>query len=343
MKTIICGLVVIGLVVSLVLTGFALTVEEIANLKMGPERQKILIEGARKEGKLMLYTSSFGLEKFVEEFTKKYPFIRGDTFTTTSNALAERALAEARAGISGGDVLRTNLFIYDKLKDLLVKFNSPGASYNLVPKGAAHDFTGIAFAYSTRRVAPVEIPQKVEDLLLPRWKGKIGLYAPPNNYPGRWVGCLTEFLGEEKTKSFLKKLGEQDPQFFATNAIGRTGLLAGEFDINMQAISYAVQSIVAGEPTGMVALDPTPLSPGIIGLFKKAKNPHSALLFLDWAFGEGLPLVFKIYFSWTPEEVEKRQKGTYKLPKRIRIEQPGDAERIEKWLELFDQLVVKKK
>ncbi len=50
------------------------TVAEIA-LYQGSDREKLLIEGAKKEGKLMFYTTHTWMAKEVPEaFEKKYPF-----------------------------------------------------------------------------------------------------------------------------------------------------------------------------------------------------------------------------------------------------------------------------
>jgi ABC-type Fe3+ transport system substrate-binding protein len=119
-------------------------------------------------------------------------------------------------------------------------------------------------------------------------------------------------------------------------------LLSGEFDIHQRGLTGALESIWRGEPVGVVALDPTTMSLDALGLFKESKNPHAALLFLDWALGEGKGVASKSEGSWTPEEVERREKEGIKLPKRIRIEAPEDAKELKRWMDLFQQLVVGK-
>jgi ABC-type Fe3+ transport system substrate-binding protein len=156
------------------------------------------------------------------------------------------------------------------------------------------------------------------------------------------VGALTHFLGEEQTRAFLKRLGDQNPYLYAQPAAGRSGLFSGEYDINMQGLTSAFVAMTQGEPAGVLALDPTSLSSNLIALFKQGKNPHSALLFIDWLLGEGAVVSSEVEGSWTPEEVEKRQKGELKLPKRIRVEQARDVDQLKTWMDLFQQLVVRK-
>jgi hypothetical protein len=74
----------------------AASVEEIALLKSA-ERQKILVEGAKKEGKLMFYTALI-VDQVVRPvkaaFEKEYPFIQLEFFRANSDRLAQKILAE---------------------------------------------------------------------------------------------------------------------------------------------------------------------------------------------------------------------------------------------------------
>ncbi len=319
------------------------TVEEIASLPLGPERQRILEEGARREGQFTLYTSSTGLEPVAELFMRQYPFLTTEVLASRSEPLTQHTLAEVRAGRLNGDVLKSNLLVYDALKEHLVRFNSPGARFDHAPNAASVDATGIAFAYSKQRVAAADVPQRVEDLLHPRWRQNLGLFAPPNNYPGRWVGALIEHLGEPATREFLRQLGDQRPYFYTQPEAARNGLLAGEWDLNMQGITSAVVSARKGEPIGWVALDPTTLSPTVIGLTSMAPHPYAAMLFLDWAMSaEGQRVFTEAQGSITQEELDRREKEGVRLPTRITIQSPTDAARWPEWMKLFDELVVRK-
>ncbi len=320
-----------------------LTAVELAALPLGEGRQKTLEEGARREGALLLYTSSTGLEPLADKFMEKYPFVKMEVFATRGEPLTQRTLAEAKAGRLNGDVIKTNIFVHDDLKDLLVKFNSPHARFDRVANAASLDLTGIAFTYSKKRVAPADVPTKVEDLLKPRWKQNIGLFGVPNNYAGRWVGALVEHLGEPQARDFLRKLGDQKPYFYTQPQVARNGLLAGEWDINMQGMTSSVVSVRKGDPLGWVALDPTTLSPDVAGIFKLAPHPHAAMLFLDFIVApEGQALVSGIQGSVTQEELEKREKEGVKLPARITFQAPSDVPKVAGWMKMFEELVMKK-
>lgn len=319
------------------------TAADLADLPVGPDRQRILEDGARREGQLMMYTTSTGLEPAMAAFTKKYPFVKADIFVSRGDPLTQRTLNEAKAGRLGADILRIDFAIYPDLKDLFIKFDSPGAKYEAAPNVAQLDYTGIGFTYSTARVAAVDVPRKVEDLLKPRWAHSLGFFAPPNNYPGRWVGALIDQMGDQAARDFLTKLGDQKPSFYTQPQAAKTGLLAGEWDLNMQGITTGVQSVRSGEPIGWTALDPTTLSPTIIGLPRLAPHPYAAMLFLDWAVSaEGQQTFSGIEGSISQQELDAREKDGVPLPQRIHIQTPDEAGKLDGWMKLFDQLVAKK-
>ena len=78
---------------------FAASVQDIA-LYNKPDRQKILVEGARKEGKLTWY-SSLIVDQLVrpvkEAFEKEYPFIQIEYFRGNSERLVQKMFTEYQA------------------------------------------------------------------------------------------------------------------------------------------------------------------------------------------------------------------------------------------------------
>jgi iron(III) transport system substrate-binding protein len=82
-------------------------VEEVALLKSA-ERQKILVEGAKKEGRLMFYTALI-VDQVVRPvkaaFEKEYPFIQLEFFRGNSDRLAQKILAEYQAKRYDVDVI----------------------------------------------------------------------------------------------------------------------------------------------------------------------------------------------------------------------------------------------
>src|SRR6185503_9616568 len=81
------------------------TLDELAAYT-GSDRQQILLDGAKAEGKIVWYTSLSGNDKeIVEAFKKKYPEINIDVYRAGSNDVAQRLVSEAQAGRYLADAL----------------------------------------------------------------------------------------------------------------------------------------------------------------------------------------------------------------------------------------------
>src|SRR5437016_2868705 len=85
----------------------ALTAEEILNYK-GADRQKVLEDGARKEGTVVIYSGMIVnqlLRPLTEAFEKKYPFIKTRYWRGDSNQIVVKVHAEIRANALVADIV----------------------------------------------------------------------------------------------------------------------------------------------------------------------------------------------------------------------------------------------
>src|SRR4029453_12747076 len=75
------------------------------------ERAK-LVEGAKKEGKLVWYTSTNVTESkpLLDDFEKQYPFIKGEIFRASGEVILNRIITETRAGKWNFDVVMVGEF-----------------------------------------------------------------------------------------------------------------------------------------------------------------------------------------------------------------------------------------
>src|SRR5690242_16072354 len=76
-------------------------------LYQGADREKILIEGAKREGQFNLYTSHTWFKTFVGEFEKKYPFVRASQWRNDSKNIIRKVLEEVKAGRVLADIVET--------------------------------------------------------------------------------------------------------------------------------------------------------------------------------------------------------------------------------------------
>ena len=89
-----------------------LSLAELA-LYQGADREKILLDGAKREGQVTFYTSNTWVAgPMAQEFGKKYPFIKPNVWRSDSKELLKRLTEEVAAGrFLGGSVPKRVVFI----------------------------------------------------------------------------------------------------------------------------------------------------------------------------------------------------------------------------------------
>lgn len=254
----------------------------------GADRNQRLLDGARREGSLALYTS-LNLKDSVPitaAFEKKYR-IKVALWRASSEKVVQRALTEARAGRFTPDVLETNgpemeIFYREKL---LEAFYSP--AFKDLPSEAfpkhrqwvADRFNFFVIAYNTDLVKPEEVPNSYEDLLKPRWAGKVGVEAGDVD----WFGAVVKGMGEKDGLAFFRKLADSRPQIRIGHTLISELVAAGEIPLAISAYNQNVERLAQkGAPIRWTPLAPTFGRPNGIGLAKNAPHPHAGLLFVDF-------------------------------------------------------------
>ncbi|MGH7834312.1 MAG: ABC transporter substrate-binding protein, partial [Candidatus Binatia bacterium] len=181
------------------------------------ERQQRLVEGAKKEGEVMLYSSS-GLEEIrslTNLFSKKYPFVKVRYNKRGGSQLYNVALMEFTGKKYLADVYWAGVStlgpIY-KEKKMLARYLSPERTavadeYKDKDGYWTATRTSVAiFAYHAKKVPAEKIPKTYADLLDPFWKGLLAV----DSSPGRFTMLLANRMGWEKAEDFHKKLAQQD-------------------------------------------------------------------------------------------------------------------------------------
>jgi len=257
-------------------------------LYRGADREKRILDGARKEREVVVYTS-LNLKDSVpitEAFEKKYG-VKVQLWRSSSEKVLQRAIAEARAGRFACDILETNGPEMEALhrERLLEEFFSP--HFKDLPPSAfpkhrhyvADRFNFFTIAYNTNLVKANEVPDTYEDLLHPRFAGKVGIEASDVD----WFGAIVKAMGEEKGLAYFRKLAAAKPEIRTGHTLMAELVASGE--IPLAATNYnhnAERLVVKGAPIRWKALKPTFGRPNAIGVAKRAPHPHAALLFSDF-------------------------------------------------------------
>jgi iron(III) transport system substrate-binding protein len=267
-------------------------------LYRGADRDQQVVEGAKKEKQVTVYTS-LNLKDSVpitQAFEKKYG-VKVDLWRSSSERVLQRAVTEARAGRYSVDAFELNGPELEAMyrEGLLEEFYSPQFR-NLPPAAfpkhrhyAADRFNFFTIAYNTRLVKPDEVPNSYEDLAHPRWIGRIGIEASDTD----WFGSIVKHMGEKKGLEFFRKLAQMKPQIRTGHTLIAELVAAGEIPLAATIYNHnAERLLVNGAPIKWKALNPTFGRPNGVAVAKGAPRPHAALLFVDFMLSlEGQNLI----------------------------------------------------
>ncbi len=219
-----------------------------------------LEDSARTEGEVVLYSSlnNEQIVTLVDAFKKKYPNIKPSFYRGTSERVLQRAVTEAKAGRFAVDVVTSAGFQMQLMKEsgLTQRFVPPEASsYNEGFKDPDGHWVNVhsllnSMAYNTQLVKPNEAPKKYEDLLAPRWKGRLGV----NLQDPEWYVSLQRRWGKEKARNFLKALAAQQPGVRDGHNITAQLLAAGEFHAVTNTYAHIAARIKGQGGPGAVCL-----------------------------------------------------------------------------------------
>jgi iron(III) transport system substrate-binding protein len=252
-----------------------------------------LVEAARKEAKVVLY-SSMDLpvgEKLAKAFEAKYPGIEVQVERAGSERLFQRVAQEFGSGIRAGDVVNSAdaaHFIPWKKSGWLMPFVSEDMANHFLP--GYRDPDGMfatsrvwlsSIAYNSNLVKPQDAPTSFKDLLDPKWAAKMVKGHPA--YSGTIMTTtfqLVRELGWEYYEGLAKQRVMQvqsstDPP--KKLSLGERAVMADGNEYNIVLLKEAGQPVEPVYPT-----EGTPTISGPTGIFVSAPHPNAAKLFQAW-------------------------------------------------------------
>ena len=177
----------------------------------GVDREQRLTQGARVENALTVYTSLTveDITELAAAFEKKYA-IKVKFWRASSEKIVQRIVTETRAGRFDFDVVETNGPELETLhrEQLLQKAFSPHFA-DLIPQAILphREWVGTRLnmfvqIYNTKLVKKEDFPKSYQDLLDPKWKGRLGIEAEDLD----WFGTVVKDLGEEKGLKLFREI-----------------------------------------------------------------------------------------------------------------------------------------
>jgi iron(III) transport system substrate-binding protein len=285
----------------------------------GGDRQQILEEGARREGKVAWYTSIAGaaLEGLRNGFSAKYPFIQLEVFRAGTNDVVTKAAQEAQAGQQVFDVLMITPSGSRVLLEagVLARYHSPALAqvaetYRFGPRdgtveSAAVLISFVGFGYNSTLIPDSAAPRTVQDLLNHALTGKLALAGSASGY--RWMGAVLRSMGDEKGRQFLTELAnKQKPTVHQISGSALLDLIAkGEVpgSPNIFRDNALAAEEQKGAPVKWLAHDPVIANIADGSFAAKAPHPHAGLLFLDYLLTDGQKVMQDNFYTTTTETV----------------------------------------
>lgn len=263
--------------------------------------QNALVEAAKKEGKVVWYTSLAlpSAEKVARLFEAAHPGVTVEVHRTGSQRVLQRVMQELAAGIRNADVIHTSdagHFVLLKERKLLAAYTPAGA--DRLPAGFKDRdgywyglrATVSVIAYNTRLVPAAEAPRSWKDLLDPRWRGKLVTAHP--GYSGIIATHVLTLAGLHGW-DYFRQLAQNRPML-VQSAVDPAGVVAsGERPVAANGGDYNFyQARRKGNPVEIVyPAEGVPLivSPTAITAF--APHPQAARLFTDFTFSRDVQQV----------------------------------------------------
>jgi len=321
------------------------TLEELA-VYNGPDRVQLLVNGAKKEGKVVWYTAMAGgsYKDLARAFEAKYG-IAVEAYRGASRDLIAKMLAETQAKKYLMDIVESSppLLMLMRAMNRLTPFSLPHlAKFAPAAKEEAEKNTVywatdresyMGFAYNKNKLTAATVPKNYDGLLNPALKGRMAFVTTDTG--SRTIGAMVRIKGEE----FVKKLRGQDLTMHSVSAQALNDMIiSGEVEASPTIFrNHTLVAAAKGAPVAWVPMDIVPASAGSAGLSSQAPHRHAALLFLDFLFApEGQKILENYDYGSAVKEYGFKRWYIEKGMSIEQLEREGD-----RWEKLLNDLARK--
>jgi iron(III) transport system substrate-binding protein len=259
----------------------------------GPDRTARLIAGAKREGGLTLYTSAIleHMTAVTNAFEKKYG-VHVTIWRGGSEEILQRTVTEARGGRYEVDVIETAAPQSEAInREKLTRLVDTPVGADIMPAAMVAGkpwipsrlivFTG---AYNTNLIKKTDLPKSYEELLDPKWKGKLGIEADDNN----WLMAQANAMGEAKLKLFRDIVAKNGVSLRKGHTLMANLVASGEVPVALTIYHHEVEPLAkAGAPIAELNLPPVIAFTAAASVTNRAPHPYAAILFLDFLLTDG--------------------------------------------------------
>jgi iron(III) transport system substrate-binding protein len=318
-----------------------------------PDEWKKIIDAAKKESKIVAGGPPTAVlrKQYKETFESKFG-IELELISAPGPQNAGKAAAEYKAGVRYFDVLHGGSGTLEPLKNenmlapfldyvVLPEVKDPRQWWgghmwedNVKTKSFIYSFSAdfsVPPFFNADLVKPGEI-NSYDDLLLPKWKGKIGFFEPriPSAGQGLWG-----FLMKAKGKDFLQKLAEQNLVIHRDGQQLAVGLAKGTLAVALGLSQRFVEPYIKGGlpikalgsiKEGMGGSNGF----GTVAVMKNAPHANAAKVYINWLLGkEGQELYGRALTQGSRRfDVDTKWLAKFNTPAAKDVTTPEDYERV---------------
>ncbi len=311
----------------------------------GPDRDRRLIEHAKQEGVVVIYTSLAPTESqpLAQAFEKKYG-VKVELWRALSDKVVQRAVTEAQGKRYGVDVLETNGPEMEMMarEKLLAPFRSANIA-DLPPAAIPPHrlwlpdrMNYFVVAFNTDKVKRDDLPRSYEGFLDPKWQGRLGMEATDQE----WMATLIKQWGPAKGEAFFEKLAAMKPDVRKGHVLLAELVAAGEIHVGLTIYNSNAETLKRkGAPIDWRPVEPVVARPQGIAVAKNAPHPHAALLFADFVLSPEGQALFE---SMGRVPASTRIKSRLNDFKFILIEPAAVLDEAKRWDPLWDRLFLQR-
>ena len=306
--------------------------------------QTSVIEGARKEGKVVWYATLniSDSNALLHRFEQKYPFIKTELLRAGSEQLLNRILTEDSANRSALDLVNITTINALKKRGLLQVHRSQEFQAYPPQFKDADDYWATVYniyyviGYNSKMVPARDAPRNWDDFLDPKWKGKIGM----DQEEYEWYAATISYWGNEKAQKFHRALAKQGVHWNRGHTMISQLMAAGEFPLGI-VYAHRVESMKkSGAPIEWVkTADPVFVTLSPVAVASKARNPNAAKLLMDFVLSREAQMILRnANRSSGRLDVEPLVPEMHPSKLKIAAIDPGVGEELTKYSKEFRQI-----
>jgi ABC-type Fe3+ transport system substrate-binding protein len=307
----------------------------------GADRTQVLEARAREEGgPVVIYSNGTVMQPLLNQFEKKYPFLKVQLVTGDAATISRRVTDEYKAGRHDVDGFETSIeglilpgqqgvlqaYYSPELTNYPDKVKSPQGYWTIVRES----YIGLGF--NTNKLKEAEVPHSYHELGDPKWKGRMAV-SDSTSTGANLVGAMLTRENEE----FVRSLKAQNIRVIqGTGRVVADLIISGEVDLSPTIYnSHVADSASKGAPIAWVALEPDYVTEVVFAIASQAPHPAATLLLADYLLSkEGQELYQTIGYGSSYAGLVNKETSFEKLYASL---DPSYVQNFPRWSKLFQE------